>query len=124
MFPSVRSICFPPFSKPAKSKAPAALPGLDLADESALRACTAIYGECYTHDFVDLGKAAPNLRWRWILQDGWKLILPAPQNEKGDPELYRVTDDPHEEKNLAAAEPARVAVLRSKLDAWWSGRPQ
>jgi arylsulfatase A-like enzyme len=61
------------------------------------------------------------LRWRWILQDGWKLILPAPQNEKGVAELYRLTDDPQEERNLADTETARITSLRSKLDAWWSG---
>jgi arylsulfatase A-like enzyme len=110
---------FPTILKACEIKAPADLPGLDLANESALLARTAIHGECYTHDFVDLGKAAPNLRWRWILQDGWKLILPAPQNEKGGAELYRVTDDPREEKNLADAETGRVGSLRSKLDAWW-----
>jgi uncharacterized sulfatase len=112
---------FPTILKACEIKAPAALPGLDLADESALRARKAIYGECYTHDFADLYRAAPNLRWRWILQDGWKLILPAPQNEKGGAELYRLTDDPQEERNLADTETARVTSLRSKLDAWWPG---
>ena len=69
-----------------------------------------------------MAKPASSLRWRWLLEDGWKLIVPAPQNEKGEAELYRVTDDPHEEKNLAAAEVARVNSLRAKLDAWWPGK--
>jgi len=113
---------FPTILRACEVETPANLPGLDLADELALRARTALYGECHTHDFVDLHAAAPNLRWRWILQDGWKLILPAPQNEKGGAELYFVNDDPREEKNLADTEIARVANLRFQLDAWWPGR--
>jgi len=112
---------FPTILKACGVKPPADLPGLDLADESALLARTALYGECYTHDFVDLAKAAPNLRWRWVLQGGWKLILPAPQNEKGQAELYGLTDDPHERHNVAGANHERVETLRAELDAWWPG---
>jgi hypothetical protein len=50
------------------------------------------------------------------------LIVPAPQNETGAPELYRLAGDPTEEKNLAGAEAARVTALRAKLDAWWPGK--
>lgn len=113
---------FPTILKACGIKPPVNLPGLYLADESALLARTAIYGECYTHDFVDLGKAAPNLRWRWILEDGWKLILPAPQNEKGGPELFNLVNDSHEKNNLAEQDVSRVAALREKLDKWWLGQ--
>jgi uncharacterized sulfatase len=102
--------------------APPGLPGLDLTDGPALVARPAIHGECYTHDIVDLLRPEPNLRWRWIIREGWKLIVPAPQNEPGGVELYRLADDPQEERNLAAADPVRVASLRASLDAWWSGR--
>ncbi len=115
---------FPTILKACGVALPKGLPGLDLTDQSAVAARKTLAGECYTHNFVDMSQPATSLRWRWILEDGWKLIVPAPQNEKGNPELYRVTDDPHEEKNLAAAEPGRVAAMRSKLDAWWPGRPQ
>ena len=114
LFPTILNAC--------GVKLPANLPGVDLTDASAVAARKTLYGECFTHNFVALDQAAPNLRWRWILEDGWKLIVPAPQNESGEPELYRVTDDPHEEKNLAASAPARVAALRAKLDAWWPGQ--
>jgi len=114
LFPTILAAC--------GVKPPGDLPGVNLADESAVAARKALYGECFTHNFVDLDKAAPNLRWRWILEDGWKLIVPAPQNEKGEPELYHVTADPTEEKNLAATEPKRAEALRAKLDAWWAGK--
>jgi uncharacterized sulfatase len=113
---------FPTILKACEIQAPPNLPGLDLADESALNARKTLYGECFTHDFKDLHHAAPNLRWRWILEDGWKLILPAQQNETGGPELYWLPEDPHEEKNLADSNPSRVQKLSTQLDAWWPGR--
>jgi uncharacterized sulfatase len=112
----------PTILKACGNAAPPGLPGLDLTDGPALVARPAIHGECYTHDIVDLLRPEPNLRWRWIIREGWKLIVPAPQNEPGGVELYRLADDPQEERNLAAADPVRVASLRASLDAWWSGR--
>jgi uncharacterized sulfatase len=112
-FPTILKACGVPLPKD--------LPGIDLTDAAAVKARKTLTGECFTHNFVDQENPASSLRWRWILDDGWKLIVPAPQNEKGDPELYQVSKDPHEEHNHAAAEPARVAALRAKLDAWWPG---
>jgi arylsulfatase A-like enzyme len=45
----------------------------------------------------------------------WKLIE---QYEDGSLELYNIAQDPSETTDLAAAEPARVAALRGKLEAW------
>jgi len=45
----------------------------------------------------------------------WKLIE---QYEDGSLELYNLAKDPSENTDLAAAEPARVAALRGKLEAW------
>jgi uncharacterized sulfatase len=112
---------FPTIVKASGVKPPANLPGLDLRDRAGVAARSTLYGECFTHNFIALDSAAPNLRWRWILEDDWKLIVPAPQNERGQPELYRVTEDPHEENNLAVSIPERVVTLRGKLDAWWAG---
>jgi len=101
---------------------PAGLPSIDLLDSTAISAIRPLFGECFTHNAIDLDKPAANLRWRWIIDDGWKLIVPAPQNEKGQPELYHVSEDERETANLAAAEPARVTAMRKKLDAWWGGK--
>lgn len=113
---------FPTILKACGVPLPKNLPGIDLADASAVAARKVITGECFTHNFVDQEKPATSLRWRWILEDGWKLIVPAPQNESGEAELYQVTADPDEKQNRAAAEPARVSALRDKLDAWWPGK--
>ena len=98
------------------------MPGINLLDAKAVAARKSIFGECFTHNAVDLHKPAANLRWRWIIEGDWKLILPAPQNETGAPELYHLSDDPHETKNLAATQSQRVTTLRTALDAWWPGR--
>jgi len=51
-----------------------------------------------------------------VVREGdWKLIE---QYEDGSLELYNLAQDPSETTDLAAAEPARVAALRGKLEAW------
>jgi arylsulfatase A-like enzyme len=54
-----------------------------------------------------------------VIREGdWKLIE---QYEDGSLELYDLAKDPSETTDLAAAEPARVAALRGKLEAWRRG---
>lgn len=97
--------------------------GINLADTAALARRAAIFGECFTHNSVDLRRPAASLRWRYVVAGEWKLIVPAPQNEPDAVlELYRITADPHEARNLAATEVTRVAELRAKLDKWWPGQ--
>jgi arylsulfatase A len=50
-----------------------------------------------------------------IREGDWKLVE---QYEDGSLELYNLAKDPGETTDLAAAEPARVAALRGKLEAW------
>jgi arylsulfatase A-like enzyme len=51
-----------------------------------------------------------------VVREGdWKLIE---QYEDGSLELFNLAKDPSETTDLAAAEPARVAALRGKLEAW------
>ncbi len=96
------------------------LPGLNLLDPVAVAARKTIYGECFTHNFVDLEVPASSLRWRWMIDGQMKLIVPDKTNQPKDGvELYNLATDPTEEKNLAAAEPAKVKSLTAKLDAWW-----
>lgn len=56
------------------------------------------------------GKPAAAMR-----EGDWKLIE---QYEDGSLELYNLAQDPSETKDLAASDPARVAALRGKLEAW------
>jgi len=97
--------------------------GINLLDPAAVANRNAVYGACYTHNAVDIEDPASSLRWRWMIRDPWKLILPAPQNEPvGEPELYDILTDPYEQENRADQEPARVQELTRALDRWWVGR--
>lgn len=95
--------------------------GIDLTDRSAVEGRHQIFGDIFEHDIVAMDDPAASLRWRWTIEGNWKLIVPDEQRLAGEPvELYDLTADPFEEKNLAAEQPERVAELRKKLDAWWS----
>ena len=96
--------------------------GVNLLDEQAVRGRDTIFGACFTHNAVDLNDPASSLRWRWVIQGDWKLIVPSPQNEPaGKPELYDLANDPHETRDRATAEPGRVERMRQKVDGWWRG---
>jgi len=99
------------------------LQGIDLLDSKAVKARKTIYGECFTHNAVDLQVPASGLRWRWTVDDHWKLILPAKQNEPdAKVELYDLQADPNELTNLAEKDPKRVTALTKKLDTWWPAK--
>lgn len=97
-----------------------AMQGIDLLDEKAVNSRTTIYGDCFTHNAVDLNVPSSSLRWRWIIDGNLKLIVPHKANQPDDViELYDLKADPTEEKNLAAEQPAKLAELGAKLDQWW-----
>lgn len=113
----------PTVLKAAGMAPPAEMTGLNLLDDAALAARESITGEIFTHNSMDLEKPSASLRWRWIIDGAYKLILPDSRNEPTEkPELYLIEADPNEGKNLAAAEPAVVEALTKKLDAWWDPR--
>ena len=105
---------------------PAGLAGIDLRDRRARRARRRLYGENFTHDAVDIRRPSSSLLARWMIEDGWKLIVPVPGVNGEDvpdrPLLYRIAADPDEQHDLAAREPRRLEQMRKRLDAWWSGR--
>src|SRR5439155_297663 len=96
------SIDFVPTLMAALGQKPAAdLPGVNLLDDDAVRRRPAIFGECFTHNAVDLNDPAKNLRWRWVIEGRWKLIAPADAAQKS--ELYDLIADAHETTDRAAA---------------------
>lgn len=96
------------------------LPGIDLTDSSAVSSRREIFGECFHHDLADLNDPSANLRWRWMIQGDWKLILPhRTETENPFPELYDLAKDPQEQNNLAPKEASRVETMSQQLDTWW-----
>jgi uncharacterized sulfatase len=105
-------------------KPPREMSGVNLLEDAALARRRAIFGECFTHNAVEIHHPASSLRWRWAIEGEWKLILPAPQNEpNARPELYHIGRDPHEETDLAEKEPQVAARLAKELGDWWPGKP-
>jgi len=96
-----------------------ALPGIDLLDRQAVANRDAVFGEILEHDIVDMDDAAASLRYRWVIEGNWKLIVPVDRLGEA-PELYNLSEDPHEDRNLAASKPEQVVQLRKRLDAWWN----
>ncbi|MDQ3621093.1 MAG: sulfatase [Verrucomicrobiota bacterium] len=99
------------------------LPGINLLDDAAVSSRERIFGEIFTHDAVDLDHPASSLRFRWVVEGNWKLIVPAPRNEPdARVQLYDLVKDPEEKNDLAAREPERVAKLTETLNTWWPGK--
>jgi uncharacterized sulfatase len=114
---------------------PGGLPGLNLLDERAVAGRDMVCGAVFAHNAIRIEDPASGLDYRWCIVNGWKLIDPNPQRrgptperrgptvkegKARQPELYHVSEDPREEKDLAGRESDRVRELRRRLDAWWS----
>ncbi len=96
------------------------LPGVNLLDETQVAARSRIFGEIYEHDVYDIARPAESLRYRWVVDGEWKLIVPHVKRvPDGVIELYHLSEDPDELRNLGESEPDRVATLRKSLDAHW-----
>ncbi|TWT55823.1 Arylsulfatase [Thalassoglobus neptunius] len=99
---------------------PESFDGINLLDEKAVEARDVIFGEIFEHDIRDMTDPVASLRYRWIIEGDWKLIVPhKPVEEDGKTELFNLADDPHEEHNLAKDNPELVKRLRRRINRWW-----
>jgi uncharacterized sulfatase len=97
--------------------------GVDLTDAEAVASRDAIYGEILEHDVRHMTDPVQSLMHRWIIHDGWKLIVPDAKNMPDDRlELFRIVEDPFEKQNVAQQNPEVVEKLTTKLNAWWNPR--
>lgn len=110
---------FPTVLKAAGIPVPAGTHGVELGNIEQVRARKAIYGEVFTHNAVDLEKPERSLRWRWILRDGMKLLLPTTLEAGAVAELYDVVADPTETRSLASEKGDLVKTLSAALETWW-----
>jgi uncharacterized sulfatase len=97
-----------------------AMQGIDLLDAEAVRKRTAIFGEILEHDIQHMTDPVASLRFRWIIEGKWKLIVPHPEREPdASIELFDIVADPHETKNVALDHSELVGELTKKIDGWW-----
>lgn len=117
--PTILAACLGPEAAGGLAKK-ASLPGINLLDADAVSKRDAVFGEIYTHDVADLDRPAASLRFRWCIEGDWKLILPhAPNEPDARPELYDLSGDPREERDLAASHPQVADRLASRIERWW-----
>jgi uncharacterized sulfatase len=96
------------------------MPGVNLLDDRALRRRKMIFGEIFTHNATDIHKPAANLQYRWVIENNWKLILPAPSIAKNaQAELYDLARDPQEMQDQAVTNQDKIARLARLIENWW-----
>ena len=95
------------------------LPGINLLDKSKRESRDALFGEIFEHDIQSMDDPAASLRYRWMIQGDWKLILPSRRMQGEKPELYNLKQDPHENNDLAAEHPQKVKSMTDAINAWW-----
>jgi uncharacterized sulfatase len=97
------------------------LGGINLLDSQATADRQTIYGACFTHNSIDLNDPRKSLRFRWMIDESMKLIVPDQANESKQPvELYDLSKDAYEKSNLYAAQGSIARELETKLNAWWN----
>jgi choline-sulfatase len=97
----------------------ARLAGLEPFDADGVDLSPALKGGTVTDRQLYAESFAPLLDFGWnplrsVRQDGWK-VIDAPR-----PELYQVSADPDEQRDVAASETARLAALREIVDRYSS----
>ena len=98
--------------------------GIDLLDDEAVTARKRTFGEILEHDIQHMTDPVPSLRFRWVIEGKWKLIVPHKQRvPDAKVELFDVLADPHETKNLAAGNANVVKRLSGEINNWWPAKP-
>ena len=97
--------------------------GINLLDASAVANRDAIFGEILEHDIQHMTDPVASLRFRWVIEGEWKLIVPHKGREpEAATELFHITADPNERKNVAAKRPQLVRQLSKRINDWWPAK--
>jgi uncharacterized sulfatase len=110
---------------------PDAMPGINLLDVCDGRdiAREAIFGESFAHDIADITDPTRSLLNLWCIEGKWKLLLfhdgqlgryrAIHEQRPRAPQLFDLSADPHEERNLAEQHPEVVQRLTRRIQTWW-----
>ncbi len=80
-----------------------------------------VFGEIFEHDIQSMDSPKDSLLYRWVVRGDLKLIVPNPSRLPGvKPELYDLSSDPKENRNLAGSQSEELEQLKKELDAWWN----
>jgi uncharacterized sulfatase len=99
---------------------PKSMQGLSLLDVAAGKgklARTAVFGEIYEHTSSNLKRPGVDLRYLWVRQGDWKLILDTTTHRA---ELYDLAKDPFEKNNLSPTQRQRVSSLTKAAEQWYA----
>jgi uncharacterized sulfatase len=95
--------------------------GISLLARDKLHERKRIFSEVFFHDIESMQNPVLSLKYRIIVKDEWKLILPGNRNLADSTALlYHILMDPYEQNNFAKGNPDRVNDLKNELNAWWN----
>lgn len=125
---------FPTLAAAAGVEAPAGLPGVNLMDDDARESRRRVFGVCHSTHNMTIGNPDDTLQYLWCVDNEWKLLVRYHGNDTTHyrnlhtwdtaPErLYRIKDDPHEQRDLAEQHPEVVARLKKEIDQWRQRAP-
>ena len=99
---------------------PGSLQGISLLERSRLKERDRIFSEVFYHDIKNIRDPVPGLKYRILIKDSWKLIIPDDRNlPDNKSELYDVLKDPFEDHNLVEELPGLAGELKKEIDDWW-----
>ena len=122
---------YPTILAAAGIEVPSDLPGLnllpELREEKPIER-NVLFGEGFAHDIADLDDPTKSLIYQWAIQGNWKLLLrrdgEVNRYKSSHPtttpkiQLFDLSVDPEEQKNLADEMPDKVNELNALIDNW------
>lgn len=120
---------FPTVAAAAGVEPPEDLPGINLLDPDARQARERVFGVCHSTHNMTVGNPGDTLQYVWCLEGQWKLLVRRHGKDTSKyrnlhvwdtapVRLYDLSEDPHEENDLAANRPDVVARLKTAIDNW------
>ena len=96
------------------------MPGISLLNYKELTSRNTIFSEVYYHDMNSMLEPPKNLKYRVIIRDNMKMVLPYDRNlPDSSIKLYNIMNDPLEKNNISNEYPQKIKELTTVLNKWW-----